>query len=483
MPSIPVILPATTTALDLVGAAALGLGTVAVLLVVGLLVGILILFKRRSGGRGSFSSSGTHGTSGSFDAVPSSASGRASGAPVAGSRGGPATLASLELQAGTTLVRADDAVESAENEVGFAVAQFGDDRTREFADAVVAARGSIAEAFRIKQQLDDAYPESDQQRREMTKRIIALSDNAQKSINEQSSRFTELRRSEADSPARLSALREGIATTRLQLSRSATLLARLSERFVPGSIHDLHRNLDEAARLLAAAESAADAAAGRLSATGVNTVSADLDAAASLVHDARTLLDAVEERDAALGSATTTLAKLVDETRTDLVEARAIRDSAPDAHSGAQVLAAISTVEAALSEVAPTMSVAAGQAVSPGESGSGLADPIDGIETLGDAVTALDTALASARNQQQRLEHSRTALIGALVGARSQISVTKTYMANNRSGVDARTRLAEAERQLLLAESESDPVEALDAARRSTTAARDADALARYNGM
>ena len=56
-------------------------------------------------------------------------------------------------------------------------------------------------------------------------------------------------------------------------------------------------------------------------------------------------------------------------------------------------------------------------------------------------------------------------------------------MAGNRSGVDARTRLAEAERQLMLAESESDPVEALDAARRSATSARDADALARYRGM
>ena len=102
---------------------------------------------------------------------------------------------------------------------------------------------------------------------------------------------------------------------------------------------------------------------------------------------------------------------------------------------------------------------------------------------MGEAVAGLDTALATARNQQQRLEHARTALVGALVAARSQIGEAKSYMASNRSGVDARTRLAEAERQLMLAESESDPVEALDAARRSATSARDADALARYRGM
>ena len=98
-------------------------------------------------------------------------------------------------------------------------------------------------------------------------------------------------------------------------------------------------------------------------------------------------------------------------------------------------------------------------------------------------MATLDTALAGARNQQQRLEHARTALVGALVAARSQIGVTKTFMAGGRPDVGARTRLAEAERQLMLAESESDPVEALDAARRAATNARDADALARYRGM
>jgi hypothetical protein len=45
----------------------------------------------------------------------------------------------------------------------------------------------------------------------------------------------------------------------------------------------------------------------------------------------------------------------------------------------------------------------------------------------------------------------------------------------------ARTRLAEAERQVALAVAESDPVIALDTARRAMTHATDADALARYD--
>ena len=91
-------------------------------------------------------------------------------------------------------------------------------------------------------------------------------------------------------------------------------------------------------------------------------------------------------------------------------------------------------------------------------------------------------SVAAARNQQQRLEGARGALAGALLSARTQIAAARELIGSRRSGVSARARLAEAERQLLLAENEADPVEALDAARRAQTHARDADALARYRG-
>ena len=109
--------------------------------------------------------------------------------------------------------------------------------------------------------------------------------------------------------------------------------------------------------------------------------------------------------------------------------------------------------------------------------------PIAELDRVGNAVAELDLALASARNQQQRLEHARAALVGTLVSAKSQIAEVRGYIGSRGGGVDARTRLAEAERQLMLAEAESDPVEALDTARRAVTHARDADALARYAGM
>jgi hypothetical protein len=50
-------------------------------------------------------------------------------------------------------------------------------------------------------------------------------------------------------------------------------------------------------------------------------------------------------------------------------------------------------------------------------------------------------------------------------------------------GADARTRLAEAERQLGIARREADPVSALDAARRAAARASDAEALAHFAAL
>jgi hypothetical protein len=436
-----------TAAGDLVRGAAVGLSTVGVVLVLALAIGLVLLFRRRGG---------------------AGAGARSTGARSAGSLSA-ASLSTddLALQASAILVRADDAVESAENEVGFALAQFGPDATRDFADAVTDARTRVAEAFRLKQQLDDAHPDSDQQRRDWTKRVIALSDQAIGSITDHTQRFTALRRSEADSPARLQALRAGIEQTRAQLPASDAVLQRLVDRYDPTLTRDISDSVDVTTRALADASARAEQIAARVAPNGVSAISADLEAAAALVHEARGRLSALDETAASLAQAESALADLVASTRADLAEARATRDTAPDAETGARVLRAIDEIDFVLGAT---------------ESPTPPLNPVHNLARLGSAVSALDTAMAGARNQQQRLAHARTALVGALVGARSEIGVAKGFMANTRADVDARTRLAEAERQLLLAESESDPVAALDAARRAATAARDADALARYRG-
>ena len=114
---------------------------------------------------------------------------------------------------------------------------------------------------------------------------------------------------------------------------------------------------------------------------------------------------------------------------------------------------------------------------------SHLPDPLARLDAVREAESRLDAALSSARSRQQRLDSAREALRGALFSARSHLEVASAFIGDHpgRVGPDARTRLAEAERQLALAQAANDPVEALDIARRVSRLAQDADALARYD--
>lgn len=383
-------------------------------------------------------------------------------------RSGGSSIGELGKRAGSLLVRVDDALREADDELGFAIAQFGADASRRFATDIGEARRKVAEAFRLKQALDDAYPESPERQREWTLQVIALCEQAQATLDEQSRAFTELRRAEVHASSTLSDLVSRIDAARARISTTETTLERLEKRFAKPTFAAVRANPDEAGGLLDSARATADAAAPQISKAGVSAVTTRLQQAAHDTHRADQLLDAVDRVARELDDAERALATLVEKTQADLTEARTERDKAPDPETGAGILNAIATVESVLSSIAQQ---------------SGPADPVKSLDLIGEAVAELDLALATARNQKQRLEHARTALTGTLVSAKSQISAARDYIGNKGGGADARTRLAEAERQLMLAEAEADPVEALDTARRAVTHARDADALARYDTM
>ena len=110
-------------------------------------------------------------------------------------------------------------------------------------------------------------------------------------------------------------------------------------------------------------------------------------------------------------------------------------------------------------------------------------DPFADRDRLRAARDRLEVARAAARNAQGRLDGARGALGGAIAIAESQLRVARAAIDRGRGGIgaDARTRLAEAERQLVIARQEPDPVAALDAARRATSRASDAEALAMFD--
>src|SRR5690606_313195 len=123
------------------------------------------------------------------------------------------TLAALEQQAGVALVRTDDLVHSAEDEVDFAAAQFGEAAAADFARAVASARDQLREAFQLHQQLADAVPDSESQRRRWNSRILELCTTVDRTLSEHTRKLDERRALERNAPDLVADLRRSIDAT------------------------------------------------------------------------------------------------------------------------------------------------------------------------------------------------------------------------------------------------------------------------------
>ncbi|MEY2849488.1 MAG: hypothetical protein RI885_2155 [Actinomycetota bacterium] len=377
-------------------------------------------------------------------------------------------LDDLGVRADIALVRLDDLATESADEVAFAQAQFGDARVVELTAALTAARSTLASAFALKQRLDDAVPDSVAQVREWNARILMLCETATERLVAERAVFDGLRSLERGAPDQIGVVRRELTDAAARVDPADDVVRSLAAGFAASAVESVLTAPAEARRLLDSARASLDDADTALAAE--RFASADIGAAAKNVRSAHRLLDELEHRAVALSASSARLDESVRVTGETLLTARAVRDSPPDPTTGAAIGDAIAYVERALAAARPEGS---------------LIDPDAARSRIEAAADALDTALAGARSQEQRLTHAAKALVGALVTARSQIETTRAYIAGGHgsAGAEARTRLAEAVRLLEIAEVESDPVIALDTARSSATYSRDADALARYNQM
>ncbi|MCY7411930.1 MAG: hypothetical protein LH471_02665, partial [Salinibacterium sp.] len=328
-----------------------------------------------------------------------------------GARGGAVTVNSnvtaLRQRAGTLLVRLDDAIRNADDELGFALAQFGPEKTQPYADAVAAARGHVSEAFRLSQALDDVEADSPREQREWTLQIIALCEKAESRLAAQDRQFQLLRASEVNASAVLAEVRAAVAAVDERRDTARGRLERLKRDFVPETFEAVVGNVDEAEKRLAAASAISDAAEPTISQSGVNSVSTDLHEATQLARQAEQLLDAIDRTAEDLATASEAVEALRISSRGAMVEAARQRDAAADPASAAAILNGMMVVDATLVD-AP-----------------GRANPVADLDRIGDAVAGLDLALAGARNQAERTEHARAAYEGTHVSATSQIAVAR----------------------------------------------------------
>ncbi|GAA4373654.1 hypothetical protein [Agromyces bauzanensis] len=370
----------------------------------------------------------------------------------------------LEVRAKGLIVQADTAVRDADGEVAFAEAQFGAAVARDVRDALETARSRLREVFLLQQRLDDAGPSTAAERHRWSARIVDLCESALAEIGRADAALGARRRAERAAGEGVPALREDAARLGRRRDQAAAALERLAMRFAPAALAAAHGASARLDASLAAASASLDEAERRLA---NSEPAAELLAMAAdgLARAERDLAD-IEGVELVLATAQADAAASAASLDAELEAARRERDGQEDA-------AAQSVLGGAIGEASAVLAARAGQA----------GDPFADRDRLRAARDRLEVARATARNAQGRLDGARGALGGAIAIAESQLRVAQAAIerGGRRIGADARTRLVEAERHLVIARQEPDPVAALDAARRAASRASDAEALAMYD--
>jgi len=374
----------------------------------------------------------------------------------------------VEVRAKQLIVETDERVREARREVAFAEAQFGAEAARPVREAGERAERWLREAFLLQQRLDDAEPDTAAERRSWSERIAGLCTSALGALDQAEQALGARRAAERGAGATLTELPETAARLGRRRADAAAALERLGTRFRPTALVGGRAALDRVDVALAAAGVALAAPSGAGDAERAARIAADLDRAAAD-------LDALDRLELELADAERAAEQGVRRLDAELVEARRQRDALSEPEDARELGEAI----AAVAQLIGGAVAAASGAGAAGE----LPDPLAERDRLGAALDRLESARAEARTAQARLDGARSALGGALAIAESQLGVARALIERGRGivGADARTRLAEAERQLVIARQEPDPVAALDAARRAAARAADAEALAAWD--
>ncbi len=334
------------------------------------------------------------------------------------------TTEALQQRASAALVGLDDAIRSSTEELTFAQAQFGQQATQPFGQALEAAKTNSVEAFRLQQQLTDgAIPEHE--RRVVLQRLISLADAAHDTLNAQKERFVSMRDLQAKVPQFLSELDTRVQEVRVRLPVSEQVLRGLQARYPEPALRTVVGNLEQATNLVDAA--AAFVAAGRDHLSSDNKAAAVVAARASedALGQAVALLDAVERADTDLANATTSLDAKLASISSDVADATRLGAHDP------------------LTQQAVS---AAQNAITQGSAARTGGDPLAALALLDRAEHDLDNALVGYRQAADQDARVRADLQDRFTRVHARLSSIDQTIGTRRGavGADARTRISEA---------------------------------------
>ena len=367
----------------------------------------------------------------------------------------------LRRKSGSLLIEADDAIKSSEQELGFAQAQYGDAAVGNFTKALQDAKGHMSESFKLQQQLDDHIPDTEEQQRSWLGEIIRRSEAALSSLQEQKADFDSLRELEKNAPQALAAVSTGASQAEAKIASAEQQLTELRNKYAEGALVQVADNISQAKDRLEFVQNASTTAREKLGAGEGSLAAVAVRAAEESLHQTNVLIDAINKVAANLDEARSGLESAVVDTSQDLAQARAMIQSG--AHP--ELAGPVAAVEAALARVKAEIQ-------------GGKIDPIATLERVEAAHQSLDTALTGIRDQQEQARRAQASLQQSIMSAQAQISATSDYITARRGGVgtEARTRLAEAQRNLdyALSISRNDPVTALQYAQQAHSLAAQA---------
>jgi hypothetical protein len=374
------------------------------------------------------------------------------------------SIEELRRKSGSLLIEADDAIKSSEQELGFAQAQYGDAAVGNFIKALQDAKGHMTESFKLQQQLDDHIPDTEEQQRSWLGEIIRRSEAALASLQEQKADFDSLRELEKNAPQALANVNSGAAEAAAKISSAEGSLEQLRTKYAESSLVQVSDNITQAKERLAFVQNASNTAREKLQAGENGLAAVAVRASEEGLHQTNVLIDAISKMAVSLDEARKGVDAAIVDARQDLAQAHAMIDSG--AHP--ELAGPVAGVESALQDVKADI--------------LGRIDPFATLDRIETAHRALDQALAGIRDQQDQARRAQASLQQTIMAAQAQISATSDYITARRGGVgtEARTRLAEAQRNLdyALSISRNDPVTALTYAQQAHSLAAQAAQLA-----
>jgi len=356
----------------------------------------------------------------------------------------PNALASVPIDAlddlsKSIVVDVDNAVRTSDNELGLAVDEFGPDETAPFQTAVANAKTTLAQAFNVRQILDDAVPESAQQRRDLLTRVIVAAAKADRELDSRREAFEQLRDLVINAPSRLDALTQQMVDVTARIAPAEQALADLHKQFsdtalasVAGNVETAKQRLTFADQNITNARTLVDRPVGRQ--TGLVD---SIRAAESALGQARTLLDAIDSAGTDITRAVANLPAAIADIQNGINQAGALLAQGKTSHA----------TELGTARDAAVKAVAEAQS-------TGTADPLGAFTKLTQADAELDRLLASIAEEREATERLSRAFDQALLTAQSRVRGVSDYIDTRRGsiGPEARTRLAEAVRQLQAAQ-------------------------------